>query len=209
MKDSLSHSPIINNIGKTMTEHTTTGNTGNGGVRRMSRWRIAAWVAAALLLLLPLVAGAPWTGGDFVFAGILLFGSLGAYELAARKTGDIVYRAGVGLAIAATFLLIWGNAAMSITDSAADGMYFGVAALGIIGVIIALFRPGGGARAMFAAALALVVTAVVAMVTGMVPNEYVSALEVVGITGFYVALFVGAAWLLREAARSGSERGTA
>lgn len=181
-------------------------NRGNGGVRRMSPWRIAAWVAAALLLLLPLVAmpftdEVNWTVGDFVFAGVLFFSSLGAYEIAARKASDTVYRAGVGLAVAATFLLIWGNAAVYISDSVADGMYYGVAVIGIIGVIIALFRPGGGARAMLAAALAMGVVSVIALVAGMVPNYYTSAFELLGITGFYVALFAGAAWLLRAAAR--------
>lgn len=166
---------------------------------------MVTWLAAALLLLLPLFAmqltgEVDWSSSDFVFAGILLFGSLGAYEIAARKTDDAVYRAGVGLAILATFLLIWGNAAVQITDSPADGMYFGVAAIGIVGVIIALFRPVGGAAAMLAASLALPLATVIALVAGMVPNPYVSVLEVLVITGFYVALFVGAAWLLRKAA---------
>lgn len=192
--------------GKTMT-----GNVVHNGGGRGSRWRLAAWVAAALLLLLPLVAmqftdEVNWTAGDFVFATVLLFSSLGAYEIAARKTSDTAYRAGIGLAIAATFLLIWGNGAVYITDSAADGMYYVAAAIGIVGVILALFRPGGGARVLLVAALALVLVSVFALAAGMVPNYYASALEVVGITGFYVALYAGAAWLLREAARGVGER---
>lgn len=182
---------------KGMTGDMEYGDEGHG-----SRWRLAAWGVAALLLLLPLVAGAPWTAGDYVFAAILLFGSLGAYEVAARSTGNIVYRAGVGLSIAATFLLIWGNAAVHISDSAADALYFGVAAIGIVGVIIALFQPGAGARTMFAAALALVVVSVVTLLAGMVPNPYVSVFELAGITAFYAVLFGGAAWLLQQASIS-------
>lgn len=185
--------------------------TGNDGVRRISPRRIAAWGTAALLLLLPLIAmpftaEVNWTASDFVFAGVLFVGSLGAYEIAARRASNTVYRAGVAVAIAATFLLIWGNGAVSITDSAADVMYYVVAAIGIIGVGIALVRPGGGARAMAAVALALVMAGVITLIAGTVPNPYVSVFELVGITGFYTALFVGAAWLLRTAAQEGTER---
>lgn len=188
-----------------------TENVENTGGRRMGHGRIAAWVAAALLLLLPLAAmqftnEVNWNVGDFISAGFLLFGSLGAYEVAARQRADTAYRAGVGLAIAATFLLIWGNGALYITDSAADAGYYGVAVIGIVGVVIALFRPGAGARAMLAAVFALVLACVIALVTGMVPNPYASTFEVVGITGFYAVLYAGAAWLLREAARGGLER---
>lgn len=190
---------------------TLEGSAENNGVRRTSYWRIAAWGVAALLLLLPLIAmqftdEVNWSASDFVFAGVLLFSSLGAYEVAARKTGNTTYRAGAGLAIAATFLLIWSNAALHITDSVADAMYYGVAIIGIIGVIIALFRPGGGARAMLAAALALVLVSVIALVAGVVPNYYASAFEVLGITGFYVALYAGAAWLLQAAAHGEAGR---
>jgi hypothetical protein len=123
--------------------------TGNDGVRRISPWRIAAWSTAALLLLLPLIAmpftaEVNWTASDFIVAGVLFVASLGAYEIVARRASHAVYRAGVALAIAATFLLIWGNGAVSITDSAADVMYYVVAAIGVIGVGIALVRPGGG-----------------------------------------------------------------
>lgn len=45
------------------------GNAENGGVRRMGHGRIATWGAAALLLPMPWVAGAPWSVSDFVFAG--------------------------------------------------------------------------------------------------------------------------------------------
>lgn len=192
-------------------EDRTQGNTENGGAWHVSRWRTAAWASAGLVLLIPFVAmefttEVSWTIGDFVFAGVLLFGSLGAYEVAARTTGDTVYRAGVGLGIAATFLLIWGNAAVSITDSVADSLYLMVAAIGIVGIIIALVQPGSGAVAMFIAALALVVAVGIAFAGGMVPNPYVSVFEILGLTGFYVTLFVGAAWLLREAGLRKSER---
>ncbi len=185
--------------------NTLSGNTENGGGWRGSRWRIAAWTTAALILLLPLVAmqftnEVNWALGDFIIAGILLFGALGVYEIATRKTGNTAYRAGVGLGVVATLLLLWGNAAVGITDTAADAMYLGVAAIGIIGIIIARFRSDRAARTMFAAALAMVLVAVIALVAGMVAPHN-SAFGVLGITGFFMVLFIGSAWLFREAAR--------
>lgn len=191
-----------------------TTETGAGEVGQMSSWRIAAWVAAACVLVLPLVAmqftsEVNWTGGDFVVAAVLLFGSLGAYELAARKTGRTLYRAGVGLGIAATFFLIWGNGAVSVSDSPADALYYLVALAGIASVIVALTWPRGGAAAMLATALALVAVTAITLIAGMVPNPYVSVLELLSITAFFVMLFGGAAWLLREASRKAPEHATA
>lgn len=181
-------------------EKTTAGNMENGRGWHRNRWRIAAWSAAALLLLLPLLAGAPWTLSDFVFAGVLILGVGIAFELAVRKTGDAAYRAGVGVALAGAFLLTWVNAAVGITDSDADGLYLVVVAIGIIGAFVALFRPSGMASAMFATAAAQTLVGVIALVAGVVP-EHNSALEILGITGFFVTLFVGSALLFREAAR--------
>lgn len=188
------------------------GNAENGDSQTMSPWRIAAWIIAAFVLLLPVVAmpfarGVDWTASDFVVAAVLLFGALGAYELAARKADNAAYRAGVGVAIAAALLLTWVNAAVGLTDSSADGLYLGVIAVGIIGAVIARFRPEGMARALFATALALVVVSILALVAGGVPNDTTSAFEVVGLTGFFVALFAGSAGLFRRAAHGRVERG--
>jgi len=183
-------------------EKTMAANTENGGRWHGNRWRIAAWSAAALILLLPLLAGAPWTLSDFVFAGVLILGVGLPFELAVRKTGDTAYRAGVGVALAGAFLLTWVNAAVGITDSDADGLYLVVLAIGIIGAFVALFRPAGMARAMFATAAAQTLVGVIALIAGMVP-EHNSAFEILGITGFFVTLFVGSALLFREAARGG------
>lgn len=171
----------------------------------MSRWRRAAWAAAALMLLAPLVAmqftdEVNWTVSDFVFAGALLFGALCMYELAARRTSHTAYRAAVGVALTAAVLLLWANGAVGITDSAADPVYAGVPAVGILGAIVARFQPFGMARAMFATALAQASVGVIALVAGMVPT-YNSAFEILGITGFFAVLFVGSALLFREAAR--------
>ena len=172
-------------------------------------WRIAAWAAAALLLLLPLVAGADWSAGDFVFAGVLLFGSLGLYELATRRCGNPAYRAGVGMALGATVLLVWANGAVGLTDSGADLLLIlGVPAVGLIGAFLARFQARRMARAMFATALAVALIGGGALIAGIVP-AFNSASEILGITGVFALLFVGSGLLFREAARRESEQGVA
>ena len=134
----------------------------------------------------------------------MLFRSGLAYELAARKTGDTVYRAAVGVALAAAFILVWVVGAVGIIDRA-DWMYGGVLAVGIIGAIIARFQPHGMARALFATALAQALVAVTALIAGMVP-AYNSAYQILGINGFFLALWLTSAWLFLKAARGGPER---
>lgn len=187
------------------------GNAESGDEGRMSRWRIAAWGIAVLILLLPLFAmrftdEVNWTGGDFVFAGVLLFGSLAVYEITARTTSNTVYRTGVVVALAAAFLLTWINAAAGITDSEADLLYLGVPVVGIIGAFLARFQPLGMARALFATALIQALVGAIALVSGVIP-AYNSTFEIVGLTGFFVVLWAGSAWLFRRAARKDAGRG--
>lgn len=144
MKASLMHG------GKAMPEHAE-----NGGGRHRSRWRIAVWGTAVLLLLLPRFAmqvtdEVDWGVADFAIFGAMLLGAGGTYEFAARKTGDPASRAAVGVALAAAFLLVWMNLAVGIIgseDNPANLMYGGVLAVGMIGAVIARFQPHGMARA--------------------------------------------------------------
>lgn len=97
-------------------------------------------------------------------------------------------------------LLIWVNGAVGITDSDADGLYLVVAALGIVGALVARFRPAGMALAMAATAVAVAAVGVIALIAGIVPPHN-SAFRILGITAFFVVLFAGSALLFREAAR--------
>lgn len=185
-----------------------TENTENRGGPRGRRWRIAAWAAAALLLLLPLFAmqatdQVVWDVTDFAIFGALLVGVGVTYELAARRTGKTAYRWAVGVALAAVFLLFWVNGAVGIIGDEGDDanlMYYGVLAVGIIGAIIARFKPHGMARALFATALAQALVAVIALVAGL-GAPLSGPAEILILNGFFVALFVGSAWLFRHAAR--------
>ena len=89
----------------------------------------------------------------------------------------------------------------------ANMMYFGVLAVGIIGAIITRFQPHGMVRALFATALTQALVAVIALIAGMHQAPYSSVGEILGLNGFFVALFLGSAWLFRNAAREQTPAG--
>jgi hypothetical protein len=177
------------------------GNTENGGERHERRWNIAVWSTAALLMLLPALAmqfteEVAWDLADFVVFAAMLASACGAYELASRLTRNSAYRAAVGVALTAAFILIWINLAVGIIgtgDNPANLMFGGVLAVGIIGAIIARLQPRGMANALVATALAQALVAVIALITGMG--------NVLVFTGLFVALWLTSAWLFRKAAR--------
>jgi hypothetical protein len=170
---------------------------------------MAIWGGAAFLLLLPLAAmqftgEVNWDETDFVVFGAMLAVACGTYELAARMTGNRAYRAAVGVAVAAAFILVWVNLAVGIIgseDNPANLMFGGVLAVGIIGAAIARFKPGGMARALVATALAQALVAVIALIAGMQHAGDSRASETFGISAIFVALWLTSAWLFRKAAR--------
>jgi hypothetical protein len=195
-------------------DQTVAGDTEGGGRRRGSRWRVVAWTAAALLLLLPLIAmqftdEVVWGVADFVVFAALLLAVGVPYELAVRKSGDSAYRAAAGIALVAAFLLVWINLAVGIIGdegNPANLMYVGVLTVGFIGAIIARFRPDGMAHALFATSLAQAAVAAIALIAGLgSPGN--GPLEIVSLNAFFAMLFIGSALLFRKAARGKPERG--
>ena len=170
------------------------------------RWRLAGVAAGVLMLLLALlgkqlIGEPPWVA-NVAQVGTLIIGIGIAVELASRKTGEAAYRAAVILALGSTLLLVWVNGAVGIIGSennVANLMYAGVIVVGAIGAIIARFKPGGMARALFAMALVQTLVAVIALV-GRLGSPYSGPLEIVSVNGFFVALFTGSAMLFWKAA---------
>ena len=121
------------------------------------------------------------------------------------------YRAVVGVALAAAFILVWVNLAVGVIGTSGDPanlMYIGVLAVGIIGAIIARFRPLGMARALFATALAQALVAMIALIIGLgSPWSPPGVLGILILNGFFVALFVGSALLFRYAGREQASAG--
>jgi uncharacterized membrane protein len=171
---------------------------------------MALWGTAGLILLVPLVAmqfteEVAWGPADFALVGAMLFAACGTYELAARGTGNTAYRAAVGVALAAAFILVWMNLAVGIIGSEenpANLMYGGVLAVGLVGAILARFQPHGMARALIGTALAQALAAMIALIAG-----WGYALGLTILTGGFVALWLTSARLFRKAAREQSPAG--
>ena len=119
------------------------------------------------------------------------------------------YRAAVGVALAAAFILVWMNLAVGVIgteDDLANLMYVGVLTVGIIGAIIARFRPHEMARALFATGLAQALVAVIVLIFGL-GSSWSGPGEILAVNGFFVALFVGSAMLFRHAGREQTPAG--
>ena len=117
-------------------------------------------------------------------------------------SSSTAYRAAIGIALAAACILVWLSLGVGIIGKDGDPanrMYFGVLAVGIVGAVIARFRPHGMARALFAMALAQALVAAIALIARL-GLPYSGPAEIVLLNGFFVAMFAGSAWLFRRAA---------
>ncbi len=113
------------------------------------------------------------------------------------------YRFAIGIALATAVILLWVNGAVGMIGSEnndANLMYFGVLAVGIIGAVTARFQPRGMALALFATALAQALVTAVALI-GRLGYPASGPLEILGLNGFFIALWVVSSWLFRRAAR--------
>ena len=114
------------------------------------------------------------------------------------------YRLAILAALATGLILLWIIGAVGLIGVEGDPFdrsYGGVLAVGIIGAIIARFHPHGMARAMVAAALAQALVAVVALIIGKQHSPVSSVVEILGLNGFFVVLWLVSARLLIRAAR--------
>jgi len=194
------------NADKGPEDEVMTASVLNGDAPRGNGWRMAVWGAAASLLLLPLVAmqftaEVKWTGSDFAVWGAMLGIACGTYELATRMTRNSAYRAAVAVAAVAAFLLVWINLAVGIIgaeNNPANLMFAGVIAVAIIGGAMARFRAPGMARALVATAIAQAAVAAIVLARGLADE----LTPIVVLTGFFVALWLGSAWLFGKAARA-------
>lgn len=119
------------------------------------------------------------------------------------RINKTAYRSAIGIAIATAFMLVWLSLGVGIIGKDGDPanlMYFGVLAVGIISAILARFQPHGMARALVATAIAQGVVAAIALIAGL-GLPWSGPAEILGLNGFFIALFGGSAWLFRRAAR--------
>ena len=187
---------------------------GGGTGRRRNRLRWAIWGTAAGLLMVPAVAmrigaeGWDWHAFDFVVMGALLAAACGTYELAAWMSGNRAYRAAVGVAVVAAFLMAWVSLAVGIIgpeDNPLNLMYVGVYAVGFVGALLARYRARGMTLALLATAAAQGLVAAVATVTGIVHADgWMEVVRQLVLNGFFAVMWLASAGLFHRAARAGA-----
>lgn len=117
-------------------------------------------------------------------------------------TNKMMYRAAVALTIAIAFMLIWLSLGVGIIGADGDPanvMYFGVVAVALIGALIARFRAAVMPAVLIATAAAQLLVTLIALLAGL-GQPYSPPLELLGLNGGFIALWLGAAWLFRKAA---------
>lgn len=120
------------------------------------------------------------------------------------------YRLAVAVAVVSTFMLVWLSLGVGIIGSDGDranALYGIVLLVGIIGALIARFRPLGMARTLVGMAVAHSVVGVIALIAKL-GQPASGPLEIVGLTGFFVVLFAASAWLFQQAAQGRTEPST-
>ena len=166
---------------------------------RRLRWVV--WGGLAALLALPLVAmqfttEVQWTSSDFIVMGGMLAMVGIAFEVAVRVARSHAYVVAAGIAVASAFLMTWINLAVGIIGNegnSANQMFFGVLTVALVAVAFSRLRPLGMARAMEITAVAQGVACVITLAIG---EDYIFVLA-----GFFVAMWLVSAQLVRKAAR--------
>lgn len=181
--------------------------SGQNITRRLMVWA----VVIALILMIPLAARqfinkVKWDLLDFVVMGAVLFGVGLAYELIARRSQMSVYRVAFGIGLGTAFLLFWVNGAVGIIgseDNPANLLYGAVFVVGLLGSLMARFKPRGMARTLFAAAFAQMLVPVIALIVWK-PDFDPGVLQVFGLNAAFATLFVVSALLFWRVGERGS-----
>ncbi len=179
------------------------GETVKGVDGQTAVLRTVMWGGATALLLAPAVAmqftgEVQWTLFDFALMGALPAIACGAGELVLRASDSLTYRLGAAVAIGTTFVLGVGNMAVGLIgseDNPANDRVWAVLAVGVVGVLIARFKPRGLSLVMLALAAGQVGLALYADATA---QDLPLRVTVVFVTGWLVA-----AALFDRAAREG------
>jgi hypothetical protein len=181
--------------------------------KSLSKHLIYLTAGTAAFLLIPFTAmqftpEVMWTLSDFIFAGILILGTGFTYLFVTRKSGSTAYRVATGIALGTGFFLIWSNLAVGIIgseDNPFNQLYFWGIAIGIIASFFARFKAEGMVIILFMAAFAQALIAAIAIFGGYYQSPPSSVLEILGVNGFFLTLWIVSALMFRYAAQKETE----
>ena len=173
--------------------------------QKLSKSILPVALVTVLILMVPLVAmqftnEVNWSAFDFFGMGALLFGTGMLIAVAIRSGTHIAYRAGMLIAIGATFLMIWANLAVGLIGAgphAGNLMYAGVIWVIILGIYFSRFKPAGMERTMFATAGSLILLLGIALLAGMQNYPGSSVGEIIGVNLFFATPYAVAGLIFR------------
>ena len=172
--------------------------------------------AVTMLLMVPLIAmqfnapGVVWTVSDFIAAGVMLYGTGIAFELAARRSINTAYKIAAGLALGGALLLTWINLAVGIIGhegNPANLGYVVVIQVGVIGAGMARFKPKGMAKTLFAMAIACALVPLAALAIWsptVTQGEGPGVIGVFMLNSFFVGVFTLSGFLFQHSDEIGS-----
>lgn len=168
----------------------------------------AVALVTVLILIVPLVAmqftaEVNWSVSDFIVMGALLFGTGVLFMLVMRLSSSIAYKVAMGLAVGATFFMVWVNLAVGLIGGgphAGNLMYAGVILVLIVGIYLSRFTAAGMARTMYLTAGTFAVLTAIAFIAKMYEYPGSSVREIVGVNAFFATPFVVSGLLFRYVA---------
>lgn len=167
--------------------------------------RIAGWSLALALLALPAVAmqftsEVAWTASDFISAGVVFAVVGGLFELAARASANIAYRAAVVVAVGCAFLQLWITLAVGIIGSEENPANWTYLAMVLLAISAAAVTQGK-TRSMARATTALLLLQALFSAIHLVDGHFTLVIDA----------FFGALWFLssRLFARAAKETAAA
>jgi hypothetical protein len=168
----------------------------------------AVALVTVVILMVPLVAmqfsdHVNWSVLDFLLMGSLIFGTGVLFVLVMRLSSNIVHKVAMGLAIGATFFMVWVNLAVGLIGAgpnAGNLMYAGIIAVLIGGIYMSRFKAAGLERTMYATAFAFVLHTSIALVANMQSYPGSSVMEIIGVNLFFASPYVVAGLLFRYVA---------
>lgn len=164
-------------------------------------------MVTVLLLLIPLIAmqfsqEVDWSVFDFIIAGIMLSGSGLTFVFATHKAINNVYRTAMGVAIGTALFMVWSNLAVGLIgneDNPINLLFGGVLSVGLIGAAAVRLKAKGMSNVLFLVAVAQVLVAVIALLTGH-GETFDAIYEIVMVNGFFIVWWVISSMLFRHAA---------
>ncbi len=71
--------------------------------------RFTLWaVIVGGILMIPLIAQFPWSMGDFILAGLVLYGAAAGYEITASYFKKRLFRILIAIGAISGVILVWG-----------------------------------------------------------------------------------------------------